>query len=647
MKMEEFGSINKQLQNNNLKNKFEILPNGYKINIEFNNLTYEVPDRKQGTKTVLKSINGEFRSNQLTVIMGTSGSGKTSLLNLLAGYRINKTSGIVNINKRPQNMQIFRKISRYILQDDYVSPHFTVMESMMFAAKLKLDSNLSEQQYLEEINKILENLYLRNNANTKVFNLSGGEKKRLCIALELLNSPKVLFLDEPTTGLDEYSALQCVTLLKNLAESGRTIICSIHAPSARMLQIFDHLYVLADGECVYQGSTTNILTYLMKIGLECPITYNPADFVIEVAAREYGDYHKEMVNEIQNGKIYKWLPIETDIERKDQISHFNSDTVEDFELEISTILRKCTKTPWLLEYKILFNRMLKQMWRDKSYIKLKVFVQLFMIFSISVVYIGIGSNAKMTVYNYHLASLTAIAFAFLSMCPMLSHAPLEMNYLRREYFNQWYRLSSYFMALITTQIPDILILGTICSAMLYFVTDQPLQLHRFLLFLIVTILISMTSSSYGLAISSRLNLLNSLFLGPCIISCWVILANHSVGNPNLSLFEKTLMYTGYIRHSIEGILASLIEFNRPDSICPPDVIFCLYKKPKFLLKIVGFENLNYFHSILYLFGFYILFNTIAYVNFKSRLSSFKFLERNRYYQMIKKTIWKCINIKLY
>ncbi|KAM7344612.1 ATP-binding cassette sub-family G member 1-like isoform 2-T2 [Cochliomyia hominivorax] len=439
MKMEEFGSINKQLQNNNLKNKFEILPNGYKINIEFNNLTYEVPDRKQGTKTVLKSINGEFRSNQLTVIMGTSGSGKTSLLNLLAGYRINKTSGIVNINKRPQNMQIFRKISRYILQDDYVSPHFTVMESMMFAAKLKLDSNLSEQQYLEEINKILENLYLRNNANTKVFNLSGGEKKRLCIALELLNSPKVLFLDEPTTGLDEYSALQCVTLLKNLAESGRTIICSIHAPSARMLQIFDHLYVLADGECVYQGSTTNILTYLMKIGLECPITYNPADFVIEVAAREYGDYHKEMVNEIQNGKIYKWLPIETDIERKDQISHFNSDTVEDFELEISTILRKCTKTPWLLEYKILFNRMLKQMWRDKSYIKLKVFVQLFMIFSISVVYIGIGSNAKMTVYNYHLASLTAIAFAFLSMCPMLSHEFIifgSLYYILLGYFGQ-------------------------------------------------------------------------------------------------------------------------------------------------------------------------------------------------------------------
>ena len=82
-----------------------------------------------------------------------------------------------------------------------------------------------------------------------------------------------------------------------------------------------------------------------------------------------------------------------------------------------------------------------------------------------------------------------------------------MNYLRREYFNQWYRLSSYFVALITSQIPDIVLLGLISSATLYFATDQPAELNRFLLFLLVTLLTSMISSSYGLALSSRLNLL--------------------------------------------------------------------------------------------------------------------------------------------
>lgn len=107
------------------------------------------------------------------------------------------------------------------------------------------------------------------------------------------------------------------------------------------------------------------------------------------------------------------------------------------------------------------------------------------------------------------------------------------------------------------------------------------------------------------------------------------------------------MYSGYIRHSVEGLMSALFQFNRGDSVCPSDVVFCLFKKPKYMLKLVGYENLNYIHSILYLFGFYVFFNIVAYVNFKCRLKPFKFLERNRYYQTLKNTIWKYVCLKLY
>lgn len=107
------------------------------------------------------------------------------------------------------------------------------------------------------------------------------------------------------------------------------------------------------------------------------------------------------------------------------------------------------------------------------------------------------------------------------------------------------------------------------------------------------------------------------------------------------------MYSGFNRHSVEAIVAALIGFNRPDSICPPSEVFCILKKPKYLLKLVGFENLNYIHSILYLFGFYVFFNILGYVNFKSRLGSIKFFEKNRCYQYVKKTLWKYVDIKLY
>ncbi|XP_030565056.1 ATP-binding cassette sub-family G member 1 [Drosophila novamexicana] len=279
------------------------LPKRPPVDLAFHNLTYRVKEgNRSNAKTILKGVSGRLRSGELTAIMGPSGAGKSTLLNILSGYKTSNIEGSVTMNGSERNLSLFRKLSAYIMQDNQLHGNLTVQEAMTVATNLKLSKKFTKFEKNSMIDDILLTLSLSEHRNTMTRNLSGGQKKRLSIALELVSNPPIMFFDEPTSGLDSSTCFQCIHLLKMLAAGGRTVICTIHQPSARLFEMFDQLYTLADGQCVYQGSTKQLVPFLSTLNLECPSYHNPASYVIEVSCGEHGDHIRKLVDAIDNGK---------------------------------------------------------------------------------------------------------------------------------------------------------------------------------------------------------------------------------------------------------------------------------------------------------------------------------------------------------
>lgn len=240
-------------------------------------------------KDLLHSFAADLRPGTLTAIIGGSGSGKTTLLNALA-ERITssrlKQKGIVTFNGR---VGVHNVRHAYVMQQDVLLPTLTVRETLRYSAALRLPSSTSQESRDRVVEEVILELGLKECADTSIGNsqhrgCSGGEKRRVSIGVQLLANPSVLFLDEPTTGLDATSAFQLGRTLKALAQKGRTIITTIHQPRSEIWDLFDNLVVLSKGGPVYAGSIADCLPWFEGCGFSLPPFVNPAEFIIDVAA---------------------------------------------------------------------------------------------------------------------------------------------------------------------------------------------------------------------------------------------------------------------------------------------------------------------------------------------------------------------------
>ncbi|XP_030240477.1 ATP-binding cassette sub-family G member 4 [Drosophila navojoa] len=271
-----------------------------KIDIQFDNVKHSAKFGffRRENKDILKGLSGYFRSGELNAIAGPSGAGKSTLLNLLSGYTYAGYTGDFRINGKPRDLKAFKPNVAFITQDTSLQSFLSVKEAMHFAANLKIGTHMSPAAKKERVLSILVAIGMYESRNTHTGNLSGGQRKRLAIALELVNNPPVLVLDEPTSGLDSSTCNQLITLLKKLAVEGRNVIFTIHQPSALTFSMFDHLYAIAEGQCIFAGGPQNLVPFLSAANLRCPESYNPVDYLMEIATHDYDEDGEQQVNRL-------------------------------------------------------------------------------------------------------------------------------------------------------------------------------------------------------------------------------------------------------------------------------------------------------------------------------------------------------------
>lgn len=431
--------------------------------LHWRNLCYDIKVKRE-TKKLLVNIDGWVAKNSITALMGCSGAGKTTLLDCLASrVTMGVVTGDILVNGRLRDNSFPRSIG-YCQQQDLHLYTSTVRESLRFSAYLRQNAAISKVQkdaYVESVIKILN---MEKYADAVVGVMGEGlnveQRKRLTIGVELAAKPKLLmFLDEPTSGLDSQTAWSICQLMRKLANHGQAILCTIHQPSALLMEEFDRLLFLQDGgKTAYfgdlgTGCKTMIKYFESKGAPKCPSNANPAEWMLNIVQLQ--DYYEI------------WRESE---EYKEVVT-----TLETMEKELAEVLiesnsdhNKSYASSFTLQYLLVLKRVFQQYWRTPFYLYSKFFLVVY-----AEIFIGFTFfKADHTLQGLQNQMLAVFMFAVLFNPYLQQYLPIFKEqrdlYEARERPSRTFSWFAFITALISAEFPANFLAGAVSFFCFYY-----------------------------------------------------------------------------------------------------------------------------------------------------------------------------------
>ncbi|KAJ3095315.1 hypothetical protein HDU97_007044 [Phlyctochytrium planicorne] len=588
---------------------------------------------RKGEKVLLNSLNGAVKG-RLLAIMGPSGSGKTTMMNTLAYRQKNAvTSGSTTINGADYTSSELKSISGYVMQDDLLNAYLTVEETLMYTAELRLPSTVTAEQRKKKVDEVIKTLGINHCRHTIIGNdlkrgISGGERKRVCVAQELLTDPVLLFLDEPTSGLDSITALSlCKTLKKLTEERGCTVITTIHQPQSKIFGLFDDILLLNSGTIVYYGEVSEIYGFFSDAGFPCPPHTNFADHMLDVIIGEAGDVKTDgdaapAVNVAAAAKDNEVLraPSEASriLEEKfliRQRSRPQSDSLPRSNNARNKDLVMHRKPSWYRQFNVLLRRCFKEQFRGIGVILTLLAQSILMGVLIGTAFLQIGNTQSSIVRRQPVLFFCVINQGIFGALTMINSFPSERLLVLRERAAGTYRVSAYFLAKNLSESVVQLFSPIAFSIIVYPLIGLQMQADKFFIFAGFMILCATAANSVALLVSAicRTTTLSITVL-PMVLELARLFGGFFLSPANLPKYFSFLDAISYVKYSYVGI--ALNELTGLELTCTQQQLVngvCPITSGQQTVASLGLNSFSMGGCAAFLVGYIVVCRFIAYV----------------------------------
>jgi ATP-binding cassette, subfamily G (WHITE), member 2 len=561
-------------------------------------------------RTLLQHVSGYVQSGEMLAVLGPSGSGKTTLLDILAQRKtkeMGRQTGAVRLNGAPINPVIFQRESAYVQQDDLTHSYVNVEEAVRFSATLRTPPTTTSAELDERVTRVLKKLGIYNVrghciGSALVRGVSGGERKRVAVAAEMVTSPAILFLDEPTTGLDTFTAMHLLLLLRSLARTGVAIVFSIHQPRSRIYEVFDRVLLLNSiGETAYFGPATQALDFFAEIGLPCTYPSNPADYLLDAVSTlpedeewmlresevEGSDSHSSRLSPPSSasprGEKERWATVASasPTQGRDIAAAFTSLRLPGVRRQIQLLLHQSlevtstaatgatageeSKTSpylrsWGTQVRCIALRYLRNRWRDPVATYVSISSAIVFAFLTGTIYYQVGTSQD------GIRSRMGVLFFIMMISTFSSLGSLEMfltdrAIYAREHRNGMYSTSAYYVGKVIQDVPIGVAVNAAFTVIVYLLVGLQPTISKFLVFYGVCSLVMLNGYALCLLMSNvstnyaTANIVTSLLLVFYLLPTGGMLVSLN----SIPIVWRWIKYISFVRYAFSALVAS--EFD--------------------------------------------------------------------------------------